>query len=93
MKPAYLQQVETGKTQYLYSRGRRTTKTIREMLKARGYSEELIKELHNDRRILTRPKALSRKLAASEELYIIPASSDLPTDPPADNSLDRFKDL
>jgi len=63
------------------------------MLKARGYSEELIKELHNDRRILTRPKTLARKLAVSEELYIIPAASDPPGAPADDNSLDRFKNL
>ena len=94
MKVTFLKHIDKGKVRHSYGSGRKSEKTIRQLLLSSGYSEKMIKAIHEENRILIRPKALSRKIKSTEELYVIPSEIDpSPQEVVEDNSLDRFKDL
>lgn len=94
MKIDFLKHIDKGKTHYSYGSGRKSDRTMKQILKDEKYTDKEIKRLHEENRILIRPHSLCRKLKSTEELYIVPDSVGAgPQAEVEDNSLDRFKDL
>lgn len=56
---------------YSYGAGRRTHKTIKQILLAKGYSETDIKKLRKAEQVLISPGTLTAKVKKGQTLYIL----------------------